>query len=221
MFQKVIIADDLGSINEGVQHILTTYQVPYIKQVQYCDEAYKLIKKAAMDGKPYDLIISDLSFVADHRKQQFASGDDLAATLKKEHPELNIIIYSVEDRFQRVRQLYNDTHVDAFVCKGREGISDLKEAITTVFNGERYVSPRVAMAMSDNEDLQIDEYDITLMRLLSYGYSHDEISKELVALNESPSSLSAIEKKMSKLKIQFRANNAVHLVALVKDLGII
>ena len=31
MFQKVIIADDLGSVNEGVQHILTTYQVPYIK----------------------------------------------------------------------------------------------------------------------------------------------------------------------------------------------
>ena len=221
MFQKVIIADDLGSINEGVQHILNTFQVPYIKQVQYCDEAYKLIKKAEMDGIPYDLLISDLSFVADHRKQQFASGDDLAAALKEEHPELNIIIYSVEDRFQRVRQLYNDTGVNAFVCKGREGISDLKAAITAVYEGERYVSPRVAMAMSDHEDLQIDEYDITLMRLLSYGYSHEEISKELVARNESPSSLSDIEKKMSKLKIQFRANNSVHLVALVKDLGLI
>ena len=221
MFQKVIIADDLGSINEGVQHILNTFQVPYIKQVQYCDEAYKLIKKAEMDGIPYDLLISDLSFVADHRKQQFASGDELAAALKKEHPELNIIIYSVEDRFQRVRQLYNDTGVNAFVCKGREGISDLKAAIMAVYKGERYVSPRVAMAMSDHEDLQIDEYDITLMRLLSYGYSHEEISKELVARNESPSSLSAIEKKMSKLKIQFRANNSVHLVALVKDLGLI
>lgn len=221
MFKKVVIADDLGSINEGVQHVLSTFQVPYIKQVQYCDEAYLLIKKADMDGQPYDLLISDLSFVADHRKQQFSSGDELVAILKKENPALKLIIYSVEDRFQRVRQLYNDVQVDAFVCKGRDGITELKAAITCVSRGERYVSSGVSMAMSNNADLQIDEFDITLLRLLSYGYSYEEISKELIALNESPSSLSAIEKRISKLKIQFRATNSVHLIALIKDLGLI
>jgi two-component system capsular synthesis response regulator RcsB len=37
----------------------------------------------------------------------------------------------------------------------------------------------------------------------------------------SPNSKSSIEKQVSKLKIYFKANNTVHLVAIAKDLGII
>ncbi len=221
MFKKVLVADDLDSINEGVVQTLNSLDITSVKQVTYCDEAYLHIKKADKDNYPYELLITDLSFVADHRKQRYASGDELAAVIKKEHPAIKIIIYSVEDRFQRVRQLYNDIHIDAFVCKGRDGIAELKEAITTIYGGNRYISPKVAMALSKNANLEIDEYDITLMRLLSYGYSQEEISTELKEKNVSPSSVSAIEKKLNKLKIQFRANNAIHLVALVKDLGLI
>ena len=221
MFKKVIVADDLISINEGVVHTLNNLDITAVKQVTYCDEAYLLIKKAEKDNHPYELLITDLSFVADHRKQRYTSGDELAAAIKKEHPTIKIIIYSVEDRFQRVRQLYNDIHIDAYVCKGRDGITELKEAITTVYRGDRYISPKVVMALSKNTNLEIDEYDITLMRLLSYGYSQEEISTELKEKHVSPSSVSAIEKKLNKLKIQFRANNAIHLVALVKDLGLI
>lgn len=221
MFQKVVIADDLGSINEGVLNTLQSLQVSYVKQVTYCDDAYLQIKKAAKEGIPYDLLISDLSFVADHRKQHFTSGDDLAAILKKEHPTLKIIIYSVEDRFQRVRQLYNEIKIDAYVCKGREGIADLTEAICSVYQGGRYISAKVAAALSTHANLEIDEYDITLMRLLSYGYSHAEISNELKKKKVSPSSLSAVEKKINLLKIQFRASNSIHLIAMVKDLGLL
>ncbi|MGC1633782.1 MAG: response regulator, partial [Gelidibacter sp.] len=39
--------------------------------------------------------------------------------------------------------------------------------------------------------------------------------------NTTPNSLSSIEKKLNKLRIQFKANNAIHLVAIVKDLGLI
>ncbi len=221
MFKKVLIADDLVSINEGVSHTLSGLNINGAKQVTYCDEAYLQIKKADRDNLPYDLLITDLSFTADHRKQRFSSGDALAEVVKKEHPEIKVIVYSVEDRFQRVRQLYNDVHIDAFVCKGRDGITELKDAIKTVFEGNRYISPKVAMALSNNANLEINEYDITLMRLLSYGYSQEEISKDLKEKNVSPSSVSAIEKKLNKLKIQFRANNAIHLVALVKDMGLI
>lgn len=221
MYKKVLVADDLVSINEGVVHTLNSLDITGVKQVTYCDEAYLLIKRAEKDNYPYELLITDLSFVADHRKQRYTSGDELAAVIKKEHPAIKIIIYSVEDRFQRVRQLYNEVHIDAYVCKGRDGIAELKEAITTIYGGDRYISPKVAMALSKNANLEIDEYDINLMRLLSYGYSQEEISIELKEKNTSPSSVSAIEKKLNKLKIQFRANNAIHLVALVKDLGLI
>lgn len=221
MFKKVLVADDLVSINEGVFHTLEGLGIAYVKQATYCDEAYLHVKRGAMDNHPYELLITDLSFVADYRKQQFTSGDELAAIVKKEHPTMKVIVYTVEDRFQRVRHLYNEVGIDAFVCKGRDGLTDLTEAIETVYGGDRYVSPKVAMALSHRTNLEIDEYDITLMRLLSYGYSYEEISRALKEKNASPTSVSAIEKKLTRLKIQFKASNAVHLVALVKDLGLI
>ena len=49
---------------------------------------------------------------------------------------------------------------------------------------------------------------------------HD-ISFQFKKNNTSPSSLSTIEKHLNKLKIQFKANNAIHLVAIAKDVGLI
>jgi hypothetical protein len=56
---------------------------------------------------------------------------------------------------------------------------------------------------------------------MSNGLSQDEISQLFKKNNISPSSLSTIEKRLNKLRIQFRANNAIHLVAIAKDLGLI
>ena len=39
--------------------------------------------------------------------------------------------------------------------------------------------------------------------------------------NIKPSSLSSIEKRLNKLRIDFKANNAIHLVSTAKDLGLI
>ena len=65
------------------------------------------------------------------------------------------------------------------------------------------------------------DIDILLVEKLSQGYSQDEISSTFKKQKIKPSSLSSIEKRLNKLKVQFKANNAIHLVAKVKDLGLI
>jgi ribosome-associated translation inhibitor RaiA len=40
-------------------------------------------------------------------------------------------------------------------------------------------------------------------------------------LNIKPNSKSSIEKRVARLKDLFKANNNIHLIAIVKDLGII
>ena len=75
--QKVIISNDLGSLNHGVSSILKHLGVPEIIQVQYCDDAYLRIKKRGMETKPFDVHITDLSFKMDHREKRFASGEAL------------------------------------------------------------------------------------------------------------------------------------------------
>ena len=221
MFQKVLISDDLGSINEGVVAILNSLSIKNIDKVQYCDDAYLKVKAAIKNNEPYDLLITDLSFQPDHREQQFSSGEALIKTLKSEHPELKIIVYSVEDRLQKVRVLIKDHKVNAYVCKGRRGLRDLTEALKTVSNKKHYVSSQVSEALNESIELEFNDYDIELLRQLSNGLSQDQISILFKEQNISPSSLSSIEKHLNRLRIQFRANNAIHLVAIVKDLGLI
>ena len=62
MFQKVLIAEDLDSINLAIAHVVNELAIAEIHHVKYCDDALPKIKRALADGKPFDLLISDLSF---------------------------------------------------------------------------------------------------------------------------------------------------------------
>ncbi|MFT4849368.1 MAG: DNA-binding NarL/FixJ family response regulator [Sediminicola sp.] len=221
MFKKVLISDDLDSINQGVLAITKTLVIAEVTQVQYCDDAFLKLKKGEMDGTPYDLLITDLSFKIDHRTQKYPSGDALITAVKQEYPQLKVIVYSVEDRLQRVRTLVKNYKVDAFVCKGRHGLTELSKAIEEVYNSKTYLSPQIQQALSDKKNLEIKDYDIKLILQLSKGMSQDEIRHLFEQENISPSSLSSIEKRLNLLRVQFKAKNAIHLVAIAKDLGLI
>ncbi|TLP79762.1 response regulator [Maribacter sp. ACAM166] len=221
MFKKVLIAEDMEDINKGVHTLLTELGVPDIQQVQYCDDAYLKIKRSVLDNDPFELVITDLSFKADHRSQKYPSGEALVEKIKSEFTTLKVIVYSVEDRLQPVRNLFNKHHIHGYVCKSRSGLKNLTKAIHAAYENTTYLSPEVSNAFSSTNNLEIDDYDISLLDNLSNGLSQEEISALYKKHHISPASLSAIEKRLNKLRIQFNANNAIHLVAIVKDLGLI
>lgn len=221
MFEKVLVAEDMDDISKGVVSKLTELGIKNIDQVQYCDDAHLKVLKAEKDQDPYELLITDLSFNSDHRQQRIRGGDQLARQIKKEYSDIKIIMYSVEDRLQMVRTMFDKNGVDAYVCKGRHGLKDLAAAIEQVSRGERYLSPLVASALSPRQKLDIDDFDLLVIEKLSQGLSQDEISETLKKKAISPNSLSTIEKRLNRLKIEFKANNTVHLVSKVKDLGLI
>ncbi|WP_299100889.1 response regulator [uncultured Winogradskyella sp.] len=221
MFKKVLIVDDHDAITKSVQQVLAHCKVKTVDVVQYCDDAFLKVKRAALDQQDYDLVITDLSFKKDHRNANFESGEALIAALRKDFTELPIIVYSMKDQLQKVRSLVNQFGVNAYVCKDRKGSIQLEEAIKTVAQQHRYLSPQVEQAVSPKNELEIYDYDIQLLKLLSNGLSQEEISHSFKTNAISPNSLSTIEKRLNKLRIQFKANNAIHLVATVKDLGLI
>ena len=151
MFKKVLISDDLGSINQGVLSVVNKLNIKETQQVQYCDDAYLKIKKAILDDAPFDLLITDLSFVKDHREQKYSSGEALIIALNKEFPKLKVIAYSVEDRLQKVRLLINLHNTNAYVCKGRNGLLELEKAIQTVYKNKIFfISSSSTSAKSKN-----------------------------------------------------------------------
>lgn len=222
MFKKILIADDIDSINLGILSQLEKNGSVEVDHVRYCDDAYLRIKKANLDGAPFDLLISDLSFKQDHREVVFKSGEDLILAVKKEQPEISIIAYSVDERSFRIKSLFNDLDINAFVSKGREGNPQLLKAMRSIYGSDkRYISPHLEHILNNSAVVEIDEDDIELLKQLSLGLNQDEIAKVLKDLGKSSASLSSIEKRIGKLKVFFKAKNTIHMVGMAKDMGLI
>ena len=222
MFNKVLVAEDLDSISITVEQALAELSVPEIHHAKYCDDAFLKVKKALFDEEPYDLLISDLSFKADHRETQLTSGDELIAAVKKIQPTIKTVVFSIEDKSFRIKSLFNDLGINAFVAKGRNSIPELKKAISGVFeNDSKILSQELAHTLRDKSLIEIENYDILLLKSLSGGLTLEEIAVDFKNTGVIPNGSSSIEKRINKLKIFFKANNNVHLIAITKDLGLV
>ncbi|WP_291286816.1 response regulator [Flavobacterium sp.] len=222
MFKKVIVAEDVDTMNLGIEQVLRDLDIINFQQSKYCDEAFLKIRKAIQDNKPYDLLISDLSFKTDHREVKIASGDELVQKVRELQPNIKIIAYSVEDKSYRIKSLFENARIDAFVSKSMNSIEELKKAIHLISTSDqRFISPEVASALQEKNNFEIDDVDIKILKYLSAGTSQDEIIEIFKSTDIKPNSKSAVEKRLSKLKDFFKANNTIHLVTITKDMGII
>ena len=222
MFTKVLIADDIDFNDVGAAQILKELDVPEIQYAKYCDEALLKIKKAHIDGTPFELLISDLSFKEDHQVNKLNSGEELIAAVKQLFPNIKIIVFSIENRAHRIKLLFDELNIDGYVLKGRNTIYDLKRAIQKAYNNEQEnISPELLSLLQDKTTSEIDNYDVQLIKHLSLGLSQEKMETVLKQEGISPNSISSIEKRINKLKIYFKANNTIHLIAIAKDLGII
>jgi two-component system capsular synthesis response regulator RcsB len=222
MFTKVLIADDIDFNDLGAAQILIELNVEEVQYAKYCYEALLKIKKAAQDNQPYQLLISDLSFKADHNKNLLNSGEELIQAVRSLFPEIKIIVFSIEDRTHRIRMLFDELDINGYVLKGRNTMSDLKIAIKKAYNNQsENISAELLQQMQDKVTSEINNYDILLIKNLSMGISQESMEIVLKESGITPNSESSIEKNINKLKIYFKAKNTVHLIAIAKDLGII
>lgn len=222
MFKKVLVVEDLDSIGFGITQMLKQEsKIPQVVQSLYCDDAHLKFLKAQKDEQPFDLVISDLSFKEDHRGGHIKSGAALIEILKQKEPGLKTVIYSVEDRSTKIRKLFENKQIDGYVIKGRYGLRNLVEAIREIDRGNTYSSPELAGFMHKKELFEIEDYDVMLLSHLSDGYTQEEIASNFKQKGISPSSISSIEKRLNRLKLELKAKNAIHLVSSAKDLGLI
>ena len=222
MFKKVLVVEDFDVINSGIKMALEGLNIEEVDYISYCDEAFLKIKKAFLEGVPYQLIISDLSFESDGTPQELKSGDELIEKIRQEFSDLKIIVFSVEDKSYRIQNLYKSLKIQGYVWKSRNGLKDLRKAIDVVSTSDQfYISPDLSTAIHPKKTIEITGSDILLIEYLSKGLLQEAISKKLKEKGISPSSVSAIEKRLRILKEHFNANNPTHLVAIAKDLGLI
>ena len=221
MFKKILIAEDLDSVNIAIKTLLLEMGIQEICYAQYCDEAYLKAKKAALDRETFDLLICDLSFKPDHRIEKISSGEQLAIKLKEELPELKIIINTIEDQPSIVKRIWGSGIADAYVCKDRNGLKNLRQAINTILNNKKYLSPTLVHSLNTKNLIELSNYEVALLKYLSLGYNQDEMHELLKKENLHPNSKSSIEKKLKDLREDFGAKNNPQLVSLAISLQLI
>lgn len=220
MFKKVIIAEDHEIRNLGVINALEALQVPEFEFVSYCDDARHKILKQSEDGKPYDLLITDLVFDKDHREQNLTSGQTLIEEVRRIQPNLKIIAFSIEKKPQIIDELFKKYHINGFVSKGRNDAKELKNTIKKVYAGETIIPQELLNAIRHNSQ-EISEYDVSLLKLLSKGWKQLEVAEYLKKAGMQPYSKSAIEKRLNELREILGAKNNIEMVAICKDIGIL
>ena len=221
MFKKILIAEDHEIANISVQKTLHDLGIQDAKYVYYCDDALNWIKKAAHEGEPYDLLITDLIFEDDHTPQQIKGGAELVRAVKQIQPDIKIIVLSLESRASIIDELFKHDTVDGYVRKARRDAQHLKEALQTVYNNRTYYSPQVKESLKEKHSHEFTAFDIFIISLLAEGVPQKNIPSYLEEKNMKPSGLSSVEKRLGLMRTVLGFSKNEQLVAYCKDVGII
>ncbi|WP_394973731.1 response regulator [uncultured Croceitalea sp.] len=222
MFKKVLVAEDHGLTGTGLKERLSLLQIPEVTVVHYCDDALLKSKGAVQQNQPFDLLITDLSFKNSYKGRRLTTGEALIAALREIQPSIKIIVYSVEHRVGKIKSLFDSYAINGFVGKDREDLNEINKAIQETFEGRQYISPSLQQSLRSAENqLELDTYDIEVLRLLSKGFKQEEIAKKFQEKNYPASSLRSIQDRLVKLKTIFEAKTPTHLVAQAMERGFI
>lgn len=223
MFKKVLIAEDEDFLNISLRATLNELGVTLDNRdyVSYCDDALMRIKKAIHEGNPYELLITDLSFLEDSRKQEISSGTELIRSVKEIQPDINVLVFSVDHRKSTANSLFNDLGIDGYVPKTRGAANDFRLAINAIYEGEKYYSPNLRHIATDENKYKLTSIEKIIVTLIAQGESQKEISSYLKTNQIKPSSLSSIEKTLSHLKIVFNVSTPTQLICYCRDRSLI
>ncbi|WP_317616676.1 DNA-binding response regulator [Elizabethkingia meningoseptica] len=187
----------------------------------YCDDALQRVQMAIHEKKPFELLITDLSFDEDHREQNLKSGTELIEAVKKIQPDIKVIVFSIEKKPNIIDNLFSKYQINGYVSKAREDTKELKKAIQAVYNNEKHISMNLKKSIKDKNSYEFTSYDITLVDLLCQGMRQQAISDHLKENGVRPSSLSSVEKRLNGLKESLNVNTTEQVVAIFKDMGLI
>lgn len=221
MIKKILIAEDHESANLSVQTTLEEMGIQDAEYVYYCDDALVRIQKAMEGGLPYDILITDLYFDADHREVKIDGGVALIQAVRQVQPDLRVLVFSAEGKRAVIESLYEVSNIDGFVRKGRNDAKELKTAITKIVGNERYFSRFYVLAARQENVYDFEPSDIVIIKLLAQGILLKDIPDYLQKEGFKGKGLSSVEKRLNLIRssLNFASNN--RLVAYCKDMGII
>jgi len=207
---RVLIVDDHAVVRSGLRLLLQAEDD--LEPVGEAGTAREAIFQAR-ELKP-DVILMDVVMPD-------GNGLDAIPTLLHEHPETKVLMLSMQDDPQYVRQAFS-AGASGYVLK-EAADTEVVSAIREVARGGRYVNPelgaRLVAAETEErkraEDDPLSEREREVLRMLALGHTNQEIAKQLYI------SVRTAETHRAHVMQKLRLSSRAELVRYALDQGLL
>lgn len=197
---NILLIDDHHMILEGYKNVLSKAKLHNINfsvnTADDCDKAWNMVTNGN-----YQIIFLDINFPV-QENSEILSGEDLGVKIKKEFPDIKIIILTVlEDSF-RLHNILSNINPEGFLLKGETTSKELLRCLEKVIISPPYYGPKISnlLRAEVTHKSSIDETDRIMLYQLSLGTKTKDLTK-FVNL-----SLRAVEDRKKKLKQIFEVS---------------
>ncbi len=153
---KAMLADDHVLVREGIKHLLEYDGT--VEVIQEANNGIECIEKLA-DVSP-DILLLDINMPD-------MNGIEVLEELKRREHPVKILILTVHNEIEYLIRAV-DIGADGYILKDSE-TAELKQAITTIINGESYIQPSLLPALNSrliNRDIDKEKLESLTKREL-------------------------------------------------------
>jgi DNA-binding NarL/FixJ family response regulator len=233
---RVVLAEDNLLVREGVRRLLETRKDAIIEVVASCGDLDSLLE--AVDTMQPDVVVTDIRMPP----TQTDEGLQIAARLRKSHPQVGVVLLSQFDAPVYARALLEEGSAGrAYLLKER--VSDPEQligAIRGVARGGSVIDPKVVETLvaaldalaTDREVAAtaeergaapsrsglaeaLTERELEVLRLVADGDSNQDIARKLFV------SLATVKTHINHIFGKLDAESRVQVVARARGLGLL
>ena len=172
---KVILADDHSMIREGIKQLLEiTGEIEVIGEATDGLECLGLLKKVKADVLLLDINMPNMN------------GLQVLEKINKTQYDIKVLMLTVHNEIEYLIKAI-DIGIDGYLLKD-SGSDELKKAIFSIYNGEKYIQPELAPLLNqklvENEsDLDkihsLTKRELQILKLIAEGLFNKEIGDRL------------------------------------------
>jgi DNA-binding NarL/FixJ family response regulator len=207
---KVAILDDHELIRVGIAGVLQSTPHTITLSVPTADRLFEALQA----GTPCDIVLLDI-LMPD------TNGVDVAERLRREYPDIKIIVLSIDNREFTLMQLLK-IGMDGFVSKSSP-LSDIPLAIDSVANGVPFYGRDIAILIRDITDAKLNnrniaalsKREIEIIKACCDGLMGKEIAEKFHI------SLRAVNSHKTNIFNKLGLNSSVEMVRFAIEHGII